>query len=184
MSEDGSLLDADHPKSGVRTSGWTVSGRRFDRLLGVLILELYRAQIPERGVEPACVVDRVDKAWKIGHDVLEGFVCHQVHRFDLQCFHEALCLGIIVWIAPPSHRSDEPMIGEELGLHETVLRRWVKQFSPQATGAVRHPITQAPAPSPSDLISEVTRLRRENERLRMERDILKKAALILGSASR
>ena len=43
----------------------------------------------------------------------------------------------------------------------------VKQFSP-----------------PSDLISEVTRLRRENERLRMERDILKKAALILGSASR
>ncbi len=27
----------------------------------------------------------------------------------VQCFHEALCLGIIVWIAPPSHRSDEPM---------------------------------------------------------------------------
>src|SRR5271169_5394764 len=75
-------------------------------------------------------------------------------------------------------------VATELGLHETVLRRWVKQFSPQATGTVRRPITQAPAPSPSDLISEVTRLRRENERLRMERDILKKAALILGSASR
>ena len=55
----------------------------------------------------------------------------------------------------------------QLGLHETVLRRWVKQFS-----------------SPSDLVSEVARLRRENERLRMERDILKKAALIFGSASR
>ena len=65
-------------------------------------------------------------------------------------------------------------VATELGLHETVLRRWVKQFSPQATGTVRRPITQAPAPSPSDLISEVTRLRRENERLRMERDILKK----------
>lgn len=38
--------------------------------------------------------------------------------------------------------------------------------------------------SPSDLVSEVARLRRENERLRMERDILKKAALIFGSASR
>ena len=75
-------------------------------------------------------------------------------------------------------------VATELGLHETVLRRWVKQFSPQAMGTVRRPIPQAPAPSPSDLISEVTRLRRENERLRMERDILKKAALILGSASR
>jgi hypothetical protein len=29
----------------------------------VLILELYRAQISERGVEPACVVDGVDEAW-------------------------------------------------------------------------------------------------------------------------
>lgn len=57
-------------------------------------------------------------------------------------------------------------VATELGLHETVLRRWVKQFSP------------------SDLVSEVARLRRENERLRMERDILKKAALIFGSASR
>jgi transposase len=75
-------------------------------------------------------------------------------------------------------------VATELGLHETVLRRWVKQFSAQATGTARRLITQAPAPSPSDLVSEVIRLRRENERLRMERDILKKAALIFGSASR
>jgi transposase len=40
------------------------------------------------------------------------------------------------------------------------------------------------APSPSDLVAEVVRLRRDNDRLRMERDILKKAALIFGSASR
>ena len=32
---------------------------------------------------------------------------------------------------------------------------------------------QAPAPSPSDLAAENARLKRENERLRMERDILK-----------
>jgi transposase len=75
-------------------------------------------------------------------------------------------------------------VATELGLHETVLRRWVKQFSAQAAGTARRPITQAPAPSPSDLVSEVARLRRENERLRMERDILKKAALIFGAASR
>ncbi len=68
-------------------------------------------------------------------------------------------------------------VGHRTELHETVLRRWVKQFSVQATGTARRPITQAPAPSPSDLVSEVARLRRENERLRMDRDILKKAAL-------
>jgi len=38
--------------------------------------------------------------------------------------------------------------------------------------------------SPSDLAVDNARLRRENERLRMERDILKKAALIFGAASR
>ena len=41
-------------------SGWTVSGCGFDRLPGVLVLELYRAQVSKRGVEPASVVDRVD----------------------------------------------------------------------------------------------------------------------------
>ena len=75
-------------------------------------------------------------------------------------------------------------VATELGLNETVLRRWVVRLGGEATGAARRPITQAPAPSPADLVSEVTRLRRENERLRMERDILKKAALIFGSASR
>ena len=75
-------------------------------------------------------------------------------------------------------------VADELGLHETVLRRWMMQFGAQATGTPRRPNTQAPAPSPSDLVAENTRLRRENERLRMERDILKKAALIFGAASR
>ena len=75
-------------------------------------------------------------------------------------------------------------VASELGLNETVLRRWVHRLSSEATGTARRPITQAPVPSPSDLVSEVTRLRRENERLRMERDILKKVALIFGSASR
>ena len=75
-------------------------------------------------------------------------------------------------------------VAQELGLHETVLRRWMMQFGMQATGAAWRPNTQAPAPSPSDLVADNTRLRRENERLRMERDILKKAALIFGAASR
>jgi len=76
-------------------------------------------------------------------------------------------------------------VSVELGVHETVLRKWVRALSGvQATGAATRRITQAPPPSPSDLASENARLRRENERLRMERDILKKAALIFGTASR
>ena len=75
-------------------------------------------------------------------------------------------------------------VARELGLHETVLRRWMMQFGTQATGTARRPNTQAPAPSPSDLVAEVARLRRDNDRLRMERDILKKAALIFGATSR
>ena len=75
-------------------------------------------------------------------------------------------------------------VAAELGLHETVLRRWMMQYGTQATGTPWRPNTQAAAPSPSDLASENARLRRENERLRMERDILKKAALIFGAASR
>ena len=75
-------------------------------------------------------------------------------------------------------------VDRELGLHETVLRRWMTQFGVQATGASRRPTTQASSPSPSDLAAEVARLRRENGQLRMERDILKKAALIFGAASR
>ena len=74
-------------------------------------------------------------------------------------------------------------VAAELGLHETVLRRWMLQLG-TVTGAARRPTTQAPPPSPSDLAAENARLRRENDRLRMERDILKKAALIFGSASR
>ena len=75
-------------------------------------------------------------------------------------------------------------VAQELGLHETVLRRWVRDLAPQATGPARRPILQAAGPSPADLAAENARLRRENERLRMERDILKKAALIFGAASR
>lgn len=75
-------------------------------------------------------------------------------------------------------------VAQELGLHETVLRRWVREFAPQTPGPARRPIPQVAVPSPADLAAENARLRRENERLRMERDILKKAALIFGAASR
>ena len=55
----------------------------------------------------------------------------------------------------------------ELGLHETVLRRWMTEFGTQATRSPRRSSTQAAAPSPSYLVAEVARLRRDNDRLRM-----------------
>ena len=75
-------------------------------------------------------------------------------------------------------------VARELGLHETVLRRWMAHFGAQAAGPARRPTPQSTSPSPSDLASENARLRRENDRLRMERDILREAALIFGAASR
>ncbi len=42
-------------------------------------------------------------------------------------------------------------VAEELGLHETVLRRWMRRFGQPETGPVRRPITQAQGPSPAEL---------------------------------
>src|SRR6476619_4478822 len=84
------------------------------------------------------------------------------------------------------------LVAEELGLRDSILRRWVKQMGArlEPTAAARRPTTQATLPSadqaaaarrpttqatlPSaDQAAEIARLQRENERLRMERDILK-----------
>ena len=69
-------------------------------------------------------------------------------------------------------------VAKELGLRDSVLRRWVEQrgagLEPAAAG---RPTTQATLPS-ADHAAEIARLQRENERLRMERDILKKSIAI------
>jgi len=61
-----------------------------------------------------------------------------------------------------------------LGIHETQLRRWVKGKSPDAS-----PTT----PSMVQLQAELKQLKRENDRLRMEREILKKAAAFFAKES-
>ncbi len=68
-------------------------------------------------------------------------------------------------------------IAEELGVQPSMLRRWRGAVG----GASRRPDTQATPPqagSPGDQSAEIARLRREVERLRMERDILKKTVAI------
>jgi transposase len=74
-------------------------------------------------------------------------------------------------------------VADEPGLHETVLRRWVLECGEPGMGLARRSSTAASTaassgPSPADLAAENARLKRENARLSMERDILRKAALI------
>lgn len=72
-------------------------------------------------------------------------------------------------------------VAAELGVHPTVLRRWVRQYAmAPAAASVSRPMAQGMIPSLADLTAENNRLRRENDRLRMERDILKKTVTIFG----
>ena len=65
----------------------------------------------------------------------------------------------------------------DLGLNQTLLRRWVQQFVADPTQAFPGQGQQ----KPEDV--EITRLKREVARLKMERDILKKAAAYFASES-
>ena len=70
-------------------------------------------------------------------------------------------------------------VAKELGLRDSVLRRWVEQRGAgrEPTAASRRPSTQAALPS-ADQSAEISRLQQENERLRTERYILKKPIAI------
>ncbi len=69
-------------------------------------------------------------------------------------------------------------VAKDLGIHESLLRRWRRKLE------VRQ--ARAGGVSPSGTVAasvlveqeEIRKLKRENERLRMERDILKKAVAI------
>ena len=70
--------------------------------------------------------------------------------------------------------SDAPIttIARQLGIGKGTLHRWVEQARPSA----RESLTE-------DERSELTRLRRENLQLKMERDILKKATAFFARQS-
>jgi len=68
-------------------------------------------------------------------------------------------------------------VAEELGIGSSMLYRWVQQFSepaPLGSEGLRAEGAEAAA-------DELRRLRRENADLKLENDILKKAAVILGT---
>jgi transposase len=75
-------------------------------------------------------------------------------------------------------------IASELGISPSMLRNWRNRSAGRHSGSALHPIPVAASPSVPDPAAEISRLRRENDRLRMERDILKKAVAIFSEAPR
>ena len=79
----------------------------------------------------------------------------------------------------------------ELGIHHTLISRWIRRYG-QTEGVVAGtagptPAASSPRPIPvphADQAAEIARLRREVERLRMERDILKRGIAIFANPSR
>jgi transposase len=70
-------------------------------------------------------------------------------------------------------------IATELGIAPSMLRNWRDRGVGRNSGPALRLNTPASAPpSAADPAAEISRLRRENERLRMERDILKKTVAI------
>ena len=93
-------------------------------------------------------------------------------------------------------------VAAEVGIHHTLLSRWVRRYGhlagSAATATATLPLRPAvasslkPVPVPhadqaaepdAEHLSRIARLRRENERLRMERDILKKGIAIFAVPS-
>lgn len=68
-------------------------------------------------------------------------------------------------------------VARDLGIRDTVLGRWKQELVESPTGAFPGHGQGSPE------AEELRRLRRENARLRMERDILKKAAAIFSKDS-
>src|SRR6266480_12994 len=99
--------------------------------------QIATAPVAERGVQSADVVDLIDKAWKVGGDIFERLVIHQIDGLDLKRLHKALGLGIVVGIAAPAHGADETMFGEYVAVGlGSVLRT--------AIGVVDAPLRRLP----------------------------------------
>ena len=75
-------------------------------------------------------------------------------------------------------------VATEVGISPSMLRNW-RAAGFAGTGRSRATAsTASPMPSPADQASEITRLKRELDRTRMERDVLKKAIGIFAEVPR
>ncbi len=69
-------------------------------------------------------------------------------------------------------------VAKDLEIHPTTLYKWIRQYSENPVEAFPGKGRQAPD------AEEISCLRRENQRLKMERDIFKKAMAISSNAPR
>ena len=60
-------------------------------------------------------------------------------------------------------------VAQDLGMHESVLRRWIKELGSGPAGKASE------RPVKNEQSQEIERLKRELARVKMERDIIKKA---------
>jgi transposase len=69
-------------------------------------------------------------------------------------------------------------VAKDLGIHDSLLRRWQRKLEARRAraGGVKPPLAVAASAIVEQ--DEVRRLKRENERLRIERDVFKKAIAI------
>ena len=75
-------------------------------------------------------------------------------------------------------------VATEVGISPSMLRNWRALVRGGSGGSSATPSIVSPLPSPADQASEITRLRRELDRTRMERDVLKKAIGIFAEVPR
>ena len=69
-------------------------------------------------------------------------------------------------------------VGRRLGVSENNVNRWVRQYRDNKESASADGLTR------EQLEAELKRLRKENKRLEMEREILKKAAAFFANESK
>ena len=68
-------------------------------------------------------------------------------------------------------------VGRRLGIHPSNVSRWVREYESDSEPIVEGVLTR------KQLEAELKRLRKENKRLQMEREILKKAAAFFAKES-
>ena len=84
-------------------------------------------------------------------------------------------------------------VAAELGIHHTLISRWVRRYGQPGRATAAPPVPATARPRVGSVLkpvphaaeaAEIARLKRENERLRMERDILKRGIAIFANPSR
>ena len=71
----------------------------------MLGLKIHRTEVTQCRMEPFLVVDLIEEARQVSHDILVGLVVVELNLFPFNRFDEAFALGIVVRIPTPAHRS-------------------------------------------------------------------------------